>query len=144
MDQVVPSGGMSGTLLIVRALDRRRVPRGASMAVVIVDLVSYYAAYVVALSAALGILWFRGELKLYVALPAALFAPLAAAVPTVVLLVSRGRALPRWISRLPLIRSVLGALVEATPRVARCSAHRLVFARRESRRRSRPARPVLS
>jgi len=42
MDQVVPSGGMSGTLLVVRALDRRGIPRHTSMAAVVVDLVSYY------------------------------------------------------------------------------------------------------
>ena len=39
-------------------------------------------------------------------------------MPTTVLLVSRGRALPRWITRLPFIKRVLGALVEATPGVA--------------------------
>ena len=32
MDQAIPSGGLSGTVLVIRALDRRGVPRGASMA----------------------------------------------------------------------------------------------------------------
>jgi len=118
MDQVVPSGGLSGTFLVVRALDHRGVPRAASMAAVVIDLVSYYAAYVVALCIALGIVWVHGDLSVFIALPAAVFAPLAATIPTTVLLVSRGRALPPWITRLPLIKGVLGALVEATPRIA--------------------------
>jgi len=118
MDQVVPSGGMSGTFLVVDALDHRGVPRGASMAGVVVDLVSYYAAYVATLALALGIVWLHGDLRLFVLLPAAVFAPLAAAVPTMVLFVSRGRALPHWITRLPLIKAVLRALVEATPGIA--------------------------
>jgi Mg2+-importing ATPase len=118
IDQVVPSGGLSGTFVVVGALDRRGIPRGASMAAVVVDLVSYYAAYVVALVIALGIVWVRGDLSTFIALPAAAFAPLAAAIPTTVLLASRGRALPRWITRLPLIRHVLGALGEATPSIA--------------------------
>lgn len=62
MDQAIPSVGLSGTLLVIRALDRRRVPRGASMAAVVVDLVSYYAAYVLALGIALGIVWVHGDL----------------------------------------------------------------------------------
>jgi len=134
MDQVVPSGGMSGTFLVVRALDRRGVPRGASMAGVVVDLVSYYAAYVLALALALGVVWVHGDLSLFVVLPAVIFAPLAAAILTMVLLASRGRALPRWITRLPLIKPVLGALLEATPDtahdvrlIARCTGLQLAI-----------------
>lgn len=134
MDQVVPSGGLSGTFLVVRALDRRGVPRGASMAGVVVDLASYYAAYVLALVCALGVVWVHGDLNLLVLLPAAIFAPVAAAIPTMVLLASRGRALPRWMSRLPLIKPVLRALVDATPGtahdfplIARCAGLQLAI-----------------
>jgi len=118
IDQLVPSGGLSGTFVVVRALDRRGVPRGASMAAVVIDLVSYYAAYALALCIALVIVWVHGNLSVFIALPAAVFAPVAATIPTIVLLVSRGRALPRWVTRLPLIKGVLGALVEASPAVA--------------------------
>ncbi len=134
MDQVVPSGGLSGTFLVVRALDRRGVPRGASMAGVVVDLVSYYAAYVLALVCALGVVWVHGDLSLFVLLPAAIFAPVAAAIPTVVLLASRGRALPHWFTRLPLLKPVLSALVDATPGtahdfplIARCAGLQLAI-----------------
>jgi uncharacterized membrane protein YbhN (UPF0104 family) len=118
MDQVIPSGGMSGTLLVVRTLDRRVIPRGTSMAAVVVDLVSYYAAYVAALAVALGVVWVHGDLTLFIILPAAIFAPVAAGIPTVLVLVSRGRRLPHWIGRLPIIGSGLLALAEATPGVA--------------------------
>ena len=118
MDQVIPSGGMSGTLLVVRALDRRGIPRGTSMAAVVVDLVSYYAAYVAALAIALGVVWVHGDLSLFIILPAAIFAPVAAGIPTVLVLMSRGRTLPKWIQRLPIIGSGLRALAEATPGIA--------------------------
>jgi uncharacterized membrane protein YbhN (UPF0104 family) len=128
MDQAIPSVGLSGTLLIIRALDSRGVPRGASMAAVVIDLVSYYAAYVVALTIALGIVWVRGDLTPLLALPAIIFAPLAAAVPMALLWVSRGRTLPGWLERLPLIRPALRALGEATrdiahdvPLITRCT-----------------------
>ena len=118
IDQLVPSGGLSGTFVVVRALDRRGVPRGASMAAVVIDLVSYYAAYALALCIALIIVWVHGNLSVVIAVPAAVFAPVAATIPTIVLLVSRGRALPRWVTRLPIIKGVLGALLEASPAVA--------------------------
>lgn len=104
------------------------------MAGVVVDLVSYYAAYVVALCAALGIVWLHGDLSWFIVLPAAIFAPLAAAVPTLVLLASRGRALPRWIRRLPIVKPLLRALLEATPEtahdvslIARCAGLQLAI-----------------
>ena len=134
MDQAIPSVGLSGTLLVIRALDRRGVPRGASMAAVVIDLVSYYAAYVLALIIALGIVWVLGDLTPLMALPACIFAPLAAAVPTALLWVSRGRSLPGWLERLPFIRPALRALAEATPAIAhdvrliaRCSGLQLAI-----------------
>jgi len=118
MDQAIPSVGLSGTLLVIRALDRRGVPRGASMAAVVIDLVSYYAAYVLALGIALGIVWVHGDLTRWMAVPASIFAPLATAVPVALLWVSRGRTLPGWLKRLPFIRPALRALGEATPAIA--------------------------
>ena len=122
MDQVVPSGGISGTLLVVRALDRRGIPRGTSMAAIVVDLMSYYAAYVVALAIALGVVWIHGDLTLFIILPAAIFAPVAAGIPAVLGLVSRGRTPPQWIQRLPIVGSGLRALAEATPGIAHDSS----------------------
>ena len=44
-DQVVPTGGVSGAILVVRGLTRRGVPTNVAMAVLLVGLVSYFAAY---------------------------------------------------------------------------------------------------
>jgi uncharacterized membrane protein YbhN (UPF0104 family) len=118
MDQLIPSGGMSGTVLVVRALDRRGIRRGTSMAAVVVDLVSYYAAYVAALIIALGIVWAYGGLTLYIILPAVIFAPVAAGIPAALVLVSRGRRLPRWLRRLPIVGPGFRALAEAAPGIA--------------------------
>jgi uncharacterized membrane protein YbhN (UPF0104 family) len=118
MDQAIPSGGLSGTLLVVRALDGRGVPRGDTMAAVVIDLVSYYAAYALALGAAFGIVWADGDLTPWMALPAGIFAAVAAFVPTALLLVSRGRHLPGWLERLPLLSRALPSLEEATPGLA--------------------------
>ncbi len=118
MDQVLPSGGMSGTVLAVRALDRRGIPRGTSMAAVVVELIGYYAAYVAALIAALVVVWAHGDLTLFILLPAAIFAPVAAGIPIALVLMSRGRTVPHWIHRLPIVGSGMQALAEATPGIA--------------------------
>jgi uncharacterized membrane protein YbhN (UPF0104 family) len=87
------------------------------MAAVVVDLVGYYAAYVLALGIALCIVWVRGELTPLMALPAGIFTLAAVAVPVALLWVSRGRTLPGWLRRLPFIKAALGALTEATPAI---------------------------
>ena len=44
-DQVVPSGGVSGAILVARGLTRRGVPTKVAMAALLVGLVAYFAAY---------------------------------------------------------------------------------------------------
>lgn len=63
MDQVVPSAGLSGTLLVVRALTRRGVPASASASAVVVGLLGFHVAYGVALGTALALLAMSGELS---------------------------------------------------------------------------------
>jgi hypothetical protein len=56
-DQVVPSGGVSGAILVARGLVRRGVPTNIAMAVLLVGLVAYFGAYLASVLASLGILW---------------------------------------------------------------------------------------
>jgi Mg2+-importing ATPase len=63
LDQAVPSGGVSGTLVVVRGLERRGVRRPLCVAAVVVDLYAYYAAYVAALVAAFAVLESRGRVN---------------------------------------------------------------------------------
>jgi len=53
IDQALPSAGISGTVVVARALEERGVSRAVVMAAVVVDSVSYYAAYVLTLALAL-------------------------------------------------------------------------------------------
>ena len=63
MDQMVPSAGLSGTLLVVRALKRRGVPDGASVSAVVVGLLGFHLAYGLALATALALLAMSGDLS---------------------------------------------------------------------------------
>jgi hypothetical protein len=115
-DQALPSAGMSGTLLVVRGLLRRGVPRGLAIAAMLADLVSWYAAYALAGAAALAILWRRGELTgVLVAIGVACLV-LATGVPLAILgLRGRERSLPRWVQRLPWADEVFAAIADAQP-----------------------------
>jgi Mg2+-importing ATPase len=120
LDHTVPSGGLTGTLLVVRAFDRRGVPRSASMAAVVVMLVSHYLAHGLALIGALALVVLHGDFTPYLLLPSLVFAVLAIGLPAGLLATSGGgRGLPAWARRVPLLRSALTALAEAAPEVAR-------------------------
>jgi uncharacterized protein (TIRG00374 family) len=119
VDNTVPAAGVTGTLLLVRALDRRGVGRGASMAAVVVNLVSHYAAHVIAVAFALGVVWARGGPLRVFAGVAVVFALLAIVIPAVLLGVSSGdETPPAWSERIPIVRSWLRALSAATPEIA--------------------------
>jgi glycosyltransferase 2 family protein len=47
-DQVVPSAGVSGAILVARGLTRRKVPINVAMGALLVGLVSYFTAYLAA------------------------------------------------------------------------------------------------
>ena len=85
--------GLSGTLLVVRALLRRGVSRGVSVAVMLAGLMSCYVAYAVAVAASLAVLWRHGELHRALVALAFVFALPAAGVPLAILWL-RGRASP--------------------------------------------------
>lgn len=114
-DQALPSAGLSGTLLVVRALVRRGVAHGASVAAMLAGLMSYYVAYALAVAASLAVLWQRGELHRALLLLTFFFSLPAAGVPLAILWL-RGRAatsLPRWLLRLPGARDLMDALAQA-------------------------------
>jgi uncharacterized protein (TIRG00374 family) len=95
-DQVLPSGGISGTMLVVRGLIRRRVPAGIAMAAMLVGLVSYDGAYLIVVLASASALWIQHRMNLPLVIGVAIFVVVTIAVPAAVL------ALKRWGQRKPI------------------------------------------
>ena len=120
IDQALPSAGISGTIVLARALEQRRVSRPVVMAVVVVDSVSYYAAYVLTLALAL-LITVAGGYANPLTIVAAIFFMVFSVVLTTAALVLSGRksAGPKWLGRIPLLRNVLSLLGEADPTLAR-------------------------
>lgn len=115
VDQVIPTAGLGGTLLVVRALERRGVSRGVATAAVVVNLLTFYAAYALAVGATLFALWLHRSLHPAVLVLATVFAGYAVAVPVLLLWIVYGgpRARPAWLARVPGLSAALRAIEEA-------------------------------
>ncbi len=121
VDQAIPSGGISGTLLMVRGLERRGVPRATCMAAVVIDLYAYYAAYLTALLVASVILGTRHELSAPILITTAAFSAVALAVIALLtaLTTRLRRLLPPVILRFRLTAPLVSAVAEADARLVR-------------------------
>lgn len=119
-DQALPSAGVSGTVLTVRVLRARGMPRTARLSGVIVTVVSFHAAYVLSLAAAVSIAWAMGQLN-----PALLGAAVLWAAIEIVIsgfgLTWAGRP-PRtsaWFARFRFVQPAFRFLSGADPRLVR-------------------------
>ncbi|GJI90929.1 lysylphosphatidylglycerol synthase transmembrane domain-containing protein [Duganella hordei] len=123
VDQALPSAGLSGTLLVAGAFERRGVPRPVVMAAMIVGTVAYYGAYVGALLVALAVTAAGARLTPVMVAVAGLLAAFSGVLITAVLALSgRRSAGPAWLRRLPLAGRLLALPAEADPRLARSAA----------------------
>jgi uncharacterized protein (TIRG00374 family) len=115
MDQMVPSAGLSGTLLVVRALKRRGVPDGASVSAVVVGLLGFHLAYGLALLTALALLAMSGDLTRRMLSLAILATFLIGAMIVTLLRLSRGRRGPLrgMLIRIPGFKGFLKTLHDA-------------------------------
>jgi uncharacterized protein (TIRG00374 family) len=114
-DQVVPTGGVSGAILVARGLTRRQVPMNVAMGALLVGLVSYFAAYLVSAIASLEILWLHHRANLLLLFVVAIFVTIVIAIPSGVLWMKQwGHRIPvSWVRRLPGAAHLLGAIAEA-------------------------------
>jgi len=114
-DQVLPSGGISGTMLVVSGLIRRRVPPEVAMAAMLAGMLSYDFAYLVVVLASAGILWLHNRANFALFIGVAVFAVITISIPTAVFGLKRwGDRQPiPWLSRLLGMTTLFRALAEA-------------------------------
>jgi Mg2+-importing ATPase len=122
VDQAIPSGGMSGTLLYVEGLRHAGIARAAALAGVVVATFSYYASYVICLSAAIALASTRTTTSTPIASAAIVFLLVSATI-SIVVLRQPGRTsrdvLERLESKAPIWSRGLRLLQDADPRLAR-------------------------
>ncbi|MEZ5556947.1 MAG: lysylphosphatidylglycerol synthase transmembrane domain-containing protein [Pseudomonadales bacterium] len=124
-DQALPSGGISGTTFLIAALSRRRVPASVALAVTLLAVVTYYAAYLIAAIATFLVLWLHHAVSAWIVTAVGVFSLVATAVPALILYLSR--AGPRFagsMRRFPALQKFAAQVADApltllrTPRVA--------------------------
>lgn len=81
-DQAVPSGGISGTAFFMAALNHRGIPNQLCMATLLLSLVAYYGAYLIAALATLGLLSFYHAVHVWIVAVVIVFSLVAAGIPT--------------------------------------------------------------
>jgi uncharacterized protein (TIRG00374 family) len=114
-DQVVPTAGVSGNVLLVDRLCAKKVPRENAVAATILAIIAYYLSYAVSTVAAVALLWVRGKLSLLLLGLAALLLAVAAAIPAGALWLTDngGRALPEWLRKRSSVRQLVDMVGEA-------------------------------
>jgi uncharacterized protein (TIRG00374 family) len=102
IDQVVPTAGMSGNVLLVERLRAAGTPKGAAVSTLIVSVLGFYAAYAALVCGMLVALWLHHAARAIIVGPVTAFLVVAVAIPTLWLwLWKRGdEAMPRWMERI--------------------------------------------
>jgi uncharacterized protein (TIRG00374 family) len=125
VDQVVPTGGLGGTVLVVRALERRGVTRGVATAAVVVNTLAFYASYAIAVAWTLAVLWLRHGISRAIVILVTLFGIYAVAMPVLILyIVYGGRRGHKWLTKIPGLAKAVHAMEEAPRSTLR---HPLLF-----------------
>ncbi len=121
MDQAVPSAGISGNVMVGRALGRRGLSHQSAVATVLAGLISFYIAYALAASAALLILWLTSHVSRFIMILVTIFAVLLGLLLWALLWVTRGNRdrVPRRIRNITSVKKFLGGIGDHPPHVLR-------------------------
>ena len=100
-DQVVPTAGLSGNVLLVDRLVSLGVPRSNAVAALLLQIIAYYLSYAIGALFVLGVLWWKSRMSVLLTGAVLIFLVVAAAIPLLTLwLHRRGQEkIPRWIAR---------------------------------------------
>ncbi|MDE8653676.1 lysylphosphatidylglycerol synthase transmembrane domain-containing protein [Novosphingobium album (ex Liu et al. 2023)] len=120
-DQAVPTGGMSGNILLVDQLIALGIPRGVASAALIVTIVGYYAAFIICALVTLALLWFNHDASPALAVVLTVFLGLAVGIPAIALWFGRGASgwLASRLRRVPWLARTFETIASAPPRLLR-------------------------
>jgi glycosyltransferase 2 family protein len=120
-DQIVPTAGIGGSVLVARGLRKQGASPGAAGAAVLATVLCSYSAQALAVGASLVFLWSKHELNALVRWMATGFSVVCIAVPAIILLMVRGQQWrpSRWMQRVPGLVALLRAVSEVPPQMLR-------------------------
>ena len=122
-DQMVPTAGMSGNVVVVDRLQAIGASRAVALATLIMTIIAYYASYGVASLIALVLLWWHGQTSWVVVALISASLGLSAAVPALALWLQRkgAKAIPAWLRRIRTVCELFEMIKEAPTGLVRNS-----------------------
>jgi uncharacterized protein (TIRG00374 family) len=120
-DQMVPTAGMSGNVVVVDRLQAIGASRAVALATLIITIIAYYASYGVVSFIALLLLWLHGHSSWVVIGLIGASLGLSAAVPALALWLQRkgAKAIPGWLRRIRTVCELFEMIKEAPTRLVR-------------------------
>jgi glycosyltransferase 2 family protein len=100
-DQVIPTAGVSGNVILVDRLVHLGVPRTNAVAALLLQIIAYYLSYALGALWVLIVLWWKSRSSLLLILAVLVFLIVAGGIPLLVLwLHRRGQErIPKWIAK---------------------------------------------
>ena len=120
-DQMVPTAGMSGNVVLVDRLKDIGGSRPVALAALIMTIIAYYASYGVASLIALVLLWLWGQTSWVVVALISASLGLSAAVPALALWLQRkgAKAIPKWLRQIRTVCELFEMIKEAPTSLVR-------------------------
>ena len=120
-DQVVPTAGMSGNVLLVDRLVSFGVPRKNAIAALLLQIIAYYGSYALGALWVLVVLWWKSRMSLLLTAAVLVFLIVAAGIPALTLwLHRRGQhRLPKFLAQWSKTRSFFKMVGEAPAELVR-------------------------
>lgn len=114
-DQMVPTAGMSGNVVVVDRLQRIGASRSVALAALIIAIIAYYASYGFASLVALVLLWIHGKTSWVILGLIGASLGLSAAVPALALWLQRkgAKAIPVWLRQVRTVCELFEMIKEA-------------------------------
>ncbi len=121
VDQALPSAGVGTGVFIAKALEQRRMPAPAVKASVLINIASFYLAYVIALIIALAMMLLHGRIHTVVLVTAVISLVFSLLVSLLLLGLSGHDVhhVSERLRRLPLLRGMYHFLAGANPELVR-------------------------
>lgn len=115
VDQALPTGGASGTVLVAASLRNRGIPLRIAFFAMLVGLFSYYSAYLASATATFAIIWINHRMGMALATAFAVFALVALFIPLAVIAMRSlsQRYIPEWLRRRKTVQIILLEMSEA-------------------------------
>jgi uncharacterized protein (TIRG00374 family) len=120
-DQVVPTAGLSGNVVVVDRLVSLGVPRSNAVAALLLQVIAYYISYALGALWVLVVLWWKSRSSLLLTAAVLVFLVIAVGIPALTLWLHRrgqGR-IPNWVRRWSKARKFFELVGEAPRELVR-------------------------